>query len=61
MCRPTPTPGAGAEKAHRTDCPACGGFPDFDEEGKVYTCYVCYDTGYVTEAEAAAYFANSEH
>jgi hypothetical protein len=37
-----------------TDCYRCGGVPDYDEEGKPYTCYACCDTGQVTVAEAAA-------
>lgn len=35
-------------------CPRCCGFPEFDEEGKLYSCYFCCDSGMVPEAVAAA-------
>lgn len=40
-------------KAH---CPQCGGFPDYDEEGKPYTCYFCCDAGIVEAEVAEAYY-----
>lgn len=44
----------------RASCPQCGGFPDFDEEGKAYTCYFCCDTGTVDATVAAAYWQDIE-
>lgn len=29
-------------------CPRCFGFPELDEAGHPYTCYVCCDTGSVS-------------
>jgi len=28
-------------------CPRCCGIPDFDEDGRAFTCYFCCDTGTV--------------
>jgi hypothetical protein len=39
----------------KAPCPQCGGFPDYDEEGKAYTCYFCCDAGVVEAAVADAY------
>lgn len=36
------------------DCPRCGGMPDYDEDGRPFTCFCCCDTGLVPEAVAAA-------
>lgn len=49
-------------------CPRCGGSPDFDEDGRPYTCYFCCDTGSVTEEIATeeargaawAYYVSTE-
>lgn len=40
-------------------CPRCCGCPDFDEDGRPYTCYFCMDTGSVT-AEVAQEFERTE-
>lgn len=34
------------------DCPRCGGIPDYDEEGKPYTCFFCCDSGVVRKSVA---------
>lgn len=34
-------------------CPKCGGFADFDENGMLYTCFFCENTGMVPAAAAA--------
>lgn len=31
-------------------CPQCGGGHEFDEEGKLYSCYFCCDTGTVDQS-----------
>jgi hypothetical protein len=36
-------------------CPRCGGNPDMDDEGKYYTCYFCFDRGYVADHVAKAF------
>lgn len=38
------------------DCPRCGGYSDFDEEGKQYTCFFCCNTGRVPMAVSMAYY-----
>lgn len=35
-------------KPHGVRCPRCGGNPDCDETGRPYTCFYCYDEGYVS-------------
>lgn len=34
-------------------CPRCGGCPDYDEDGRPFTCFYCCDTGTVPAAVAA--------
>lgn len=42
-------------KAELIDCPACGGYVDFDEDGRPHTCYVCCNTGCVSREVADEY------
>ena len=35
------------------DCPKCGGVPEFDEDGRHYTCFFCCNRGLVPESVAA--------
>lgn len=40
----------------KADCPKCGGYPEYDEDGGRYTCYFCCDTGRVESEVAEAYY-----
>lgn len=40
-------------------CPQCGGVPEYDSDGRPFTCYYCCDTGCVP-AEVAAQWARDE-
>lgn len=41
--------------AAKCDCPQCGGYPELDESGRPYTCYLCCDSGYVDAAIVVAW------
>lgn len=47
-------------KTESADCPRCGGYPEFDEEGRVYTCFFCCDTGSVSQAVADAFYREQD-
>jgi hypothetical protein len=33
-------------------CTACGGYTEFDDEGREYTCFRCCNTGFISRAAA---------
>ena len=54
--------------AKMVDCPRCGGIPEYDDEGRPYSCFFCCDAGVVPEgwaledarAAAWAYYISAE-
>jgi hypothetical protein len=46
-------------RAGYCNCPQCGGIPDYDSDGRPFTCYYCCDTGSVP-AEVAAQWERDE-